>query len=358
MPHTPPVRTCASCGSPNPDPARFCNACGGRLTAHEATPRRRIVAALFCDLVGSTALAERTDPEVLKRILDGYFGSMRTSIERHGGTVEKFIGDAVVGAFGIPTSHEDDALRAVRAALEMRSAADDLDRELGGRDARIQVRIAIDAGEIFADDGAAISGRVAGDVFNTAARLQSTADVGDVVISAAAERLGRSHIRTEPLAPLTLKGKAEPVDVLRVLGVRETPLPAQTPFVGRSRDVIMLEHALEDAIQGEACVLVTILAPPGVGKSRLAEAFADGVRGRARVLVAQTPSSPPQPTCRSPTPRRSLRPFDEASPTRRTDPPWRIDSLRCSVFMKRSQPTRRGRSAASSKRCPQTNRSS
>ena len=132
------------CGSSNPDPARFCNAYGERLSAPEATPRRRIVAALFCDLVGSTELAERTDPEVLKRIMDRYFTTMRASIERHGGTVEKFIGDAVVGAFGIPNSHEDDALRAVRAALEMREAADDLDREVG-IDARIQVRIGIDA---------------------------------------------------------------------------------------------------------------------------------------------------------------------------------------------------------------------
>jgi class 3 adenylate cyclase len=287
---TPSMRTCQECGTSNPDPARFCNACGEPFVAREAPPRRRIVAALFCDLVGSTELAERTDPEVLRRILERYFETMRASIERHGGTVEKFIGDAVVGAFGIPTSHEDDAVRAVRAALEMRRAADDLDREMGDRDARIQVRIAIDAGETFADDGAAIAGRIAGDAFNTAARLQSTADVGEVLISAAAERLGRGLIVTEPTTPLTLKGKTEPVGVFRVLGVRETPPPAQTPFVGRSRAMIMLEHALEDAIQGGACVLVTILAPPGVGKSRLAEAFADGVRARARVLVAQTPS--------------------------------------------------------------------
>ena len=284
------VQTCESCGTANPDPARFCNACGERLAADEGPPRRRIVAALFCDLVGSTDLAERTDPEVLRRILNGYFGAMRASIERHGGTVEKFIGDAVVGAFGIPTSHEDDTLRAVRAALEMRRAADELDREIGGVDARIQVRIAIDAGETFADDGAAVEGRIAGDAFNTAARLQSTAEVGDVLVSAAAERLARGYLRTEPVEPRRLKGKAEPVDVFRVLGVRETPPLAQTPFVGRSRPMSMLEHALDDAVEGGVCVLVTVLAPPGVGKSRLGETFADAVRGPARVLVAQTPS--------------------------------------------------------------------
>ena len=248
------------------------------------------MAALFCDLVGSTEIAERTDPEVLRGIMARYFAAMRVSIERHGGTVEKFIGDAVVGTFGIPTSHEDDTLRAVRAALEMRRAAADLDREIGGPDVRIQVRIAIDAGETFADDGAAIEGRIAGDVFNTAARLQSTAGVGDVLVSAAAERLARRYLRTEPVGPRRLKGKVEPVDVFRVLGVRETPPAAQTPFVGRTRAMSMLEHALEDAVEDGACVLATVLAPPGVGKSRLGETFADAVRGRARVLVAQTPS--------------------------------------------------------------------
>ena len=287
---TAPVQACASCGASNPDPARFCNACGGRLGAAEGSPRRRIVAALFCDLVGSTDLAERTDPEVLRRILDRYFGAMRASIERHGGTVEKFIGDAVVGAFGIPTSHEDDTLRAVRAALEMRRAADDLDRDLGGVDARIQVRIAIDAGETFADDSAAVEGRIAGDAFNTAARLQSEAGVGDILISRAAERLGRGHLRTEPLGALSLKGKAEPVEVFRVLGVRETPPPVHTPFVGRSHALTKLEHALQEAIEAGSSVLVTILAPPGVGKSRLGQAFAAAVRERARVLEAQTPS--------------------------------------------------------------------
>jgi hypothetical protein len=172
----------------------------------------------------------------------------------------------------------------------MRTAAGDLDRTIGGLDARIQVRIAIDAGETFADDGAAVEGRIAGDTFNTAARLQSTAHVDDVVVSAAAERLTRGHLRTEPVGLQTLRGKVEPVEVFRVLGVRETPPPAQTPFVGRSRAMTMLEHALEDAVDGGACVLVTILAPPGVGKSRLGETFAGAVEGRARVLLAQTPS--------------------------------------------------------------------
>jgi class 3 adenylate cyclase len=283
------MRTCTSCGDTNPDAARFCNACGERLAA-QGSPRRRIVAALFCDLVGSTEIAERTDPEVLQRIMERYFEAMRASIERHGGTVEKFIGDAVVGAFGIPIAHEDDTLRAVRAALEMRRAAEALDREIGSAEAPIRVRIAIDAGETIADEGAAIQGRVTGDVFNTAARLQASAEPGDVLVSSAAERLALGRLQAEALAPLTLKGKTGPIHASRVLGVREASPPTRTPFVGRSRPMRMLDHALEDAVEGGMCVLVTILAPPGVGKSRLARTFADSLRGRARVLAAQTPS--------------------------------------------------------------------
>ncbi len=350
---TPPVQTCVSCGTVNPDPARFCNGCGERLETQGGSPRRRIVAALFCDLVGSTELAERTDPEVLRRILNRYFGEMRAAIERHGGTVEKFIGDAVVGAFGIPVSHEDDALRAVRAALEMQRAASDLDREIGGPDVRIRVRIGIDAGETFADEGAAVEGRVAGDAFNTAARLQSAAEIGDVLVSGAAERLARGHLRTEPLPALTLKGKAEPVEVLRVLDVRETPPPAQTPFVGRSRAMSMLEHALDDAVEGGACVMMTILAPPGVGKSRLGRAFAESVRQRARVLEAQTPSYGEGVTFML-SPRRS----DGAWHGSRMDRPSRIDSHRSSACTRRSPPTRRGPSAGCWSRCPQIDRSS
>jgi class 3 adenylate cyclase len=255
-----------------------------------APARRRIVVALFCDLVDSTRIAERTDPEVLRKIMDRYYTAMRTSIERHGGTVEKFIGDAVVGTFGVPTAHEDDTLRAVRAAVDMRRAAEDLDREGGDQDVPIGVRIAIDAGETLADETAAMEGRLAGDVFNTAARLQSSALPGDIVISTAAERLARGRLTTEPMPALELKGKSGPVEAARVLGVRDAPLPTATPFVGRSRPLSMLGLALEDAIESRTCVMVTILAPPGVGKSRLAATFADSAGDRADVLVAQTPS--------------------------------------------------------------------
>jgi class 3 adenylate cyclase len=275
---------CPSCGS-EIQPARFCPECGERLEA-ATDPTRRFVTALFCDLVGSTELAERTDPEVLRATVDAYFSAMRTAIERHGGVVEKFIGDAVVGVFGIPTTHEDDVVRAARAALEMRGAAG----ELAVDGEALRVRIAIDAGEVFADVVAAREGRIAGDVFNTAARLQSAGSPGDVLVSERAERLARGALETEPLEPLSLKGKAEPVGASRIVGLRASGRRTDSPFVGRDRSLAMLEHALADAVESEACVLVTVLAPAGVGKSRLADAFSDAVEDRATVFVAQTPA--------------------------------------------------------------------
>ena len=281
--------TCLSCGHENPLEQKFCGECGARLVA-PGEIRRRLITALFCDLVGSTELGERLDAELLHKVLDRYFHAMRAAIQHHGGTVEKFIGDAVVGAFGVPEAHEDDALRAVRAALEMREAAAELDGEIDDPDIRILVRIAIDCGEAFADEAAATEGRIAADVFNTAARLQAAAEPGDVLVSTAAERMLGGRVDLAPLDPIELKGKAGPVHAQRVLSVRPAPARVETPLVGRDRHLTVLRQALEDAIEDHACVLVTVLAPPGVGKSRLAAAFADAVRERATVLVGQTPS--------------------------------------------------------------------
>lgn len=283
------MQTCASCGSQNPLEQKFCGECGAGLAPPGET-RRRLVTALFCDLVGSTELGERLDAELLRKVLDRYFDAMRAAIERHGGTLEKFIGDAVVGAFGVPEAHEDDALRAVRAALEMRQAAADLDGEIDDSEIRMLVRIAIDSGEAFADTAAATQGRIVADAFNTAARLQAAAAPGEILVSAAAEPMLRGRVELAPLDPIGAKGKAEPLRAHRVLEVRPTPSRAETPLVGRDRHLMVLRQALEDAIDAPACVLVTVLAPPGVGKSRLAAAFADAVREAATVLIGQTPS--------------------------------------------------------------------
>jgi class 3 adenylate cyclase len=283
------MRSCPNCGTANSETAKFCQECAEALSA-PTEARRRLVTAVFCDLVGSTELAERLDAEVLRKLLDRYFDAMRAAIERHGGTVEKFIGDAVVGAFGVPTAHEDDALRAVRAALEMRDAAAELDAEIADPDVRIRVRIGIDSGEALADEASARHGRIAGDVFNTAARLQGAADPGSIIVSGTAETMLRGQVELEAIGALDLKGKGLPVHAFRVIELRGAPARTETPLVGRERALAGMHGALEDAVEADGCVLVTVLAPAGVGKSRLAEAFASSTRDRATILVGQTPS--------------------------------------------------------------------
>jgi class 3 adenylate cyclase len=246
------------------------------------------VTGLFCDLVGSTELAERLDTETLRRLLDRYHAVARSIIEAHGGVVEKFIGDAVVGVFGVPVAHEDDALRAVRSGVELVAASRQNEREHA--DWPGPVRVTICSGEAFVDDDAAREGRVAGDVFNTAARLQATAVAGEVLIAASTERLVRRHVDATRLGRIELRGKSEPIVAFRVEGVRAMPMRAATPLVGRERTLESLTSGLAEAEAAASAVLVTILAPPGVGKSRLGEAFATGVADRAIVVVGQTPA--------------------------------------------------------------------
>jgi len=279
------VLVCSNCGTANPDGSRFCNGCGTSLGPSVAAGEsRRTVTAVFCDLVGSTTLGETHDPEVLRPILERYFIEMRAAIERHGGRVEKFIGDAVVGIFGLPVAHEDDGLRAVRAAVEMQERLASLNEASG---IPLAARIGATTGEVLVPGG---DTPIIGDAMNTASRLQSAAGSGEVLIGESTWRLVRGAVATEAVEPLHAKGKAEPVSAWRVLSLHAVATRSETPFVGRDRHMRILDGALEDAIDAEAGVLVTILAPPGVGKSRLADAFVSEVRERTTVLVAQTPS--------------------------------------------------------------------
>ncbi len=232
---------------------------------------------LFCDLVGSTALGESADPEVVRARMRRYFEDLRVILERHGGTVEKFVGDAVMAVFGIPTAHEDDALRAVRAAWEMREAI---------AEHELEARIGINTGEVVV--GGEGETLVTGDAVNVAARLEQSAPDGEVLIGAETRLLVRDAVVVEPLAPLELKGKSAPVDAYRLVDVVGDALPIArnltATLVGRERERQRLWRAFEDAVADRTCQLFTLLGPAGIGKSRLVADFLERVGGAADVL--------------------------------------------------------------------------
>ena len=200
---------CPSCGRESADDARFCSFCGAALATVEPSREvRKVVTVLFADVVGSTALGEATDPEALRARMRRYFEDLRRIVERHGGTVEKFAGDAIMAVFGTPVAHEDDALRAVRAASEMRAAI---------ADHGLEARIGVNTGEVVV--GGAGETLVTGDAVNVAARLEQAAPPGEAIIGAETRLLVRDAVRVEPTEPLVLKGKSEPVDAFRLLEV-------------------------------------------------------------------------------------------------------------------------------------------
>jgi class 3 adenylate cyclase/tetratricopeptide (TPR) repeat protein len=280
------VLTCANCGRESPDDFAFCPNCAAPLARPEVAEVRKTVTVVFCDVTGSTAMGERLDPESLRRVMSRYFSEMRAALERHGGTVEKFIGDAVMAVFGVPTVHEDDALRAVRAAAEMREALDAVNKELE-RDhgVALAARIGVNTGEVVA--GVEGETLVTGDAVNVAARLEQAADPGTVLIGEETLRLVRDAVVAEPLPPLEVKGKAEPLAAFRLVEV--TPGAAglarrlDSPMVGRDRELTRLGQAFDAAVADRSCQLFTVLGTPGVGKSRLVEEFL-GSLGGATVL--------------------------------------------------------------------------
>ncbi len=243
---------------------------------------------LFCDMVGSTALGEELDPETLRRIMNKYHAAARESIERHGGTVDRFIGDAVMAVFGIPLRREDDALRAVRAALDLRQSLGRLNAQLEEGGVSLAIRIGVNTGEIFVSSNDAETAAL-GDAVNVAARLEQIADVGTIVIGPSTERLVRHAAKVESLGALELKGKSKPVDAWRLLDlVEHTEAVARhldSPLVGRDGEVAQLEAALARAVDQRNCQLVTVIAPAGTGKSRITREFLKRVEGRARVAA-------------------------------------------------------------------------
>jgi class 3 adenylate cyclase len=270
------MQTCPNCGRENPADARFCNACAASLAgAATALPEeRKIVTILFVDLVGFTARAERLDPEDVRAIQAPYFARVREAIESFGGTVEKYIGDAVMAVFGAPVAHGDDPERAVRAALAILDAVDDLD-----------VRIAVNTGEALvsvAANPALGEGIVSGDVVNTTARLQAAAPSNGILVGEETYRATRSAIAYDDAPPVVAKGKEAPVHVWRALAAQTAPgeRVGRVPMVGRSSELETLTGIWDRVVSERRPQLVTLFGPGGIGKSRLSSEFADVVQAR------------------------------------------------------------------------------
>src|SRR3954462_13845921 len=271
------MAACPTCGKENEAGARFCSACGTQLAVEAPREVRKTVTVLFCDVAGSTAMGERLDPETTRRLMARYFESAREILERHGATVEKFIGDAVMAVFGIPQVHEDDALRAARAALELRNAVGEL-----------TLRIGVNTGEVVAGTGETL---VTGDAVNVAARLEQAAEPGPILLGAQTFRLVQSAVDVEPVAPVAAKGKTEPVVAHRLVRVHEGaalfPRRLDAPLVGRNEELAALERAYAQAQADRSCRLVTLLGVPGIGKTRLTREFAAHVGSDARVVTGR-----------------------------------------------------------------------
>jgi class 3 adenylate cyclase/tetratricopeptide (TPR) repeat protein len=286
------VPVCPECAQESPEGFRFCGVCGAELAPPAPAEVRKTVTVVFSDVSGSTSLGERLDPEALRRVMSRYFDEMEGVLERHGGTVEKFIGDAVMAVFGIPQLHEDDALRAVRAAVEMRERLAALNEELErDRGVRLSIRTGVNTGEVVAGDASAGQKLVTGDAVNVAARLEQAAQPGEILIGADTRGLVWEAVRVEALAPLRLKGKTEPVPAWRLVEILPDVAAfgrrLDAPFVGRANELAVLEQGLERAVDERTCQLRTIVGPPGIGKSRLARELIGRVGERARLVVGR-----------------------------------------------------------------------
>jgi class 3 adenylate cyclase/tetratricopeptide (TPR) repeat protein len=274
------VIRCSKCGEQNPDRAQFCLACGTALArARQPEEERKVVSVLFVDLVGFTDRSDRADPEDVRATLHPYHARVKQEIERFGGTVEKFVGDAVMAAFGAPVTHEDDAERAVRSGLSILATIEEMNRA----DPRLElaVRAAVNTGEAVVSLAArpeAGEGIATGDVVNTASRLQQVAPIGGIVVGEITFRATKSAIAYEELGPVSVKGKAEPVRIYRVTGVRSEleagaePPPA-TPFVGREDELALLRQTYGRTVREASVQLVTVTGEPGIGKTRLLSEF-------------------------------------------------------------------------------------
>jgi predicted ATPase/class 3 adenylate cyclase len=282
---------CSECGEENPERARFCLECGTPLEAQPPLPQqaRKIVTVLFCDLVDSTALGERLDSESLREVLDRYFAEMKRTVERHGGIVEKYIGDAIMAVFGLPRAHEDDALRAVRAAFEMGESLSALNNELDRYwGVALANRIGVTTGEVVVGDVSSGQRLATGGTVNVAARLEQRAPAGGVLIGEATYRLIRDAVTVQATKPLALKGRSGLYPAFRLLEVRGDAEGVARRFdaslVGRQTEVASLMEVYERVLREDAGHLVVVLGEAGVGKTRLIAEITQALKEDATVL--------------------------------------------------------------------------
>jgi class 3 adenylate cyclase len=266
----------------------MCSTPLGRAPTTETT--RRIVSIVFADMKGSTQIGERLDPEAVRSVLTRFYVAAREILERHGGTVEKFIGDAVMAVFGVPRVREDDALRAVRAAGELRDTLERMNAELIDRfGVGLHLRTGVNTGEVVAGDPSTGSSFVSGDAVNVAARLEQAAPPGDVLIGLETHRAVSHAVDAEPVEPLELKGKSERVPAFRLLRVHDVGgrRPMGSPLVGRDEELATLQAEFRRMTEGGSPRVVLVTGPPGIGKSRLFNDFRAEIEDRAKVVVGR-----------------------------------------------------------------------
>jgi len=279
---------CSNCGEENPPKFRLCGFCGTPLAAaapaHEV---RKLVSILFCDLKGSTALGETLDPESLREVMNRYFEVMSAAITQHGGTIEKYIGDAVMAVFGLPRVHEDDALRAVRAAQAMQDGLKELNAEfMETYGVTLANRIGVNTGGVVAGDATTNQRLITGDPVNVAARLEQAAGDTETLIGELTYKLVANDVDVEAVEPLTLKGKAAPVAAYRLIGVRATDTASVSTWelVGRRRELDELLALLDQVTASGAPHTVLVLGEAGVGKTRLLDELVKDAATDALVL--------------------------------------------------------------------------